>query len=275
MRKINVIAELCCNHQGDMEIAKELIREAKACGADFVKMQKRSIPSMSAKLRDKPYDSANSFGATYGEHRFMLEFSREQWFELFAFAKRIGIGFFATPFDIPSLRFLTEDLNCEYIKMGSTQIHDPEMIEAFSNVKDHKIIMSSGMMDSARIRNVLLQVSPEVLMHTTSAYPCPEDMVNLLALRSEPFVRFQRGLSGHYVSGNGAIEAAAVALGATWIERHFTLDRTWKGSDHAASLEPEGLKNVVKAIRTVERALGDGVKKFEDCEKLTWEKIQK
>lgn len=276
MRKVNVVAECCCNHLGDLATAKEMIRVAKSCGADYVKFQKRDIECMPNELRGKPYAGPHSFGATYGEHRFMLEFSPRQFQNLKDFADIIGIGFFATPFDVPSAQFLVNELQCEYVKMGSTQIHDESMVEWFANrLLKSKIIMSSGMLDKNALAKLCDKIGPNALMQTTSAYPCDESAVNLLVLNDYPFTSFETGLSGHYVSGNGAIEAAAVALGATWIERHFTLDRSWKGSDQAASLEPAGLHNVVKAVRTVERALGDEEKRFEDCERPTWEKIKK
>lgn len=275
MRQVNVVAECCCNHMGDIAIAKEMIRQAKACGADFVKFQKRDISSMSKEQRDKPYDGPHSFGTTYGEHRYMLEFSKDQWWELEDLADKVGIGFFATPFDLPSAEFIHCGLDTQYVKLGSTQIHDQGMIDYFKRHREKKIIMSSGMMEFFALERLVAEVGPHVVMQTTSAYPCDEADVNLLAIRA--FTTWGRdvGLSGHYVSGNGALEAAAVALGATWIERHFTLDRTWKGSDQASSLEPAGLHNVVKAVRSVARALGDGRKKFEECEQSTWEKVKK
>lgn len=278
MRQVNVVAECCCNHMGDIAIAKEMIRQAKACGADFVKFQKRDIGSMSREQRDKPYEGPHSFGRTYGEHRYMLEFSKDQWWELEHLADRVGIGFFATPFDIPSADFIREQLDCEYVKLGSTQIHDPEMIAYIKRHRRYlkqKIIMSSGMMAFEDLERLVAEIGPHVVMQTTSAYPCDEADVNLRVIRAYTTWGREVGLSGHYVSGNGALEAAAVALGATWIERHFTLDRTWKGSDQASSLEPAGLHNVVKAVRSVARALGDGVKKLEECELPTWEKIKK
>jgi sialic acid synthase len=273
--KTKIICELSCNHQGDLDLAKELIAEAKRCGADFVKMQKRDIGSIPQEIMIRRYEGPHSFGHTYGEHRAALEFDRDQWFELAAFCREVGIGFFATPFDVPSAEFLVNDLGCEYIKMGSSQIHDPLMTHWFSNRIKSKIIMSTGMICFGEVVNLISKISPTVLMQTTSAYPCPETDVNLLVIKDFVGMAPEVGLSGHYVAGNGAIEAAAVALGATWIERHFTLDRSARGTDHAASLEPIGLTNVVKAVRAVERSLGDGRKKFEKCEMSTWEKIKK
>lgn len=280
MYHVNVIAEIGCNHCGDINIAKKMIEVAKQCGADFVKFQKRDIESMSEETKNRPYSGPHSFGNTYGEHRSALEFRNEQWFELMYHANQVNIGFFATPFDVPSAEFLIIILGCKYVKMGSTQIHDPAMVDWFSKLRNIKVIMSSGMCDRATLSHLSLKIQPHVIMQTTSCYPCKEEDVNLRTLRTIAHLKDdgkffpEVGLSGHYSSGNGAIEAAAVALGATWIERHFTLDRTWKGTDQAASLEPEGLKTVVKAVRSAERALGSSDKKFLVCENATYNKIQ-
>ena len=156
------------------------------------------------------------------------------------------------------------------------------MIEHYYN-KEYTvpIIMSTGMCSLRHIVSIVDFLDSygdvDVVMQTTSSYPCDENNIHLKVIRllKKQFPNKQIGLSGHYVSGNGAIEAAAVALGATWIERHFTLDRSWKGSDQSSSLEPEGLKNVVKAVRTAERALGLQNKKMLECELKTWDNINK
>lgn len=274
---VNIVAELCCNHQGDIDIAKEMIRCAKICGADFVKMQKRDLAEMPESTRSRAYGGPHSFGSTYGEHREVLEFDTKEWRELFHYAQKVGIGFFATPFDVSSALFLVDDLGCEYVKMGSTQIHDQGMIDFFAGIdkkSQQRVIMSTGMCGSKEVMDLIDKVRPDVIMQTTSCYPCREEDVNLCVLNwLKGFGDV--GLSGHYAAGNGAIEAAAVAMGATWIERHFTLDRTWKGTDQAASLEPDGLKNVVKAVRTVERAWGDWQKKLLECELPTLRKVVK
>jgi sialic acid synthase len=268
MKKTNIVAELCCNHQGDFDLAKEMILTAKQCGADFVKMQKRDLASIPPNVYDRAYGGPHSFGSTYGDHREVLEFEPEEWLALSKYAKQCEIGFFATPFDVPSAQFLIEDIGCKYLKMGSTQIHSQEMIEFFAGLDKagpQHVIMSTGMCGRKEIMELINKVRPDVIMQTTSCYPCNEDDVHLSVLNW--LIGFgEVGLSGHYVSGNGAIESAAVAMGATWIERHFTLDRSWKGTDQAASLEPEGLKNVVKAVRTVERAWGECDKKLLNCE---------
>lgn len=278
---VNIVAELCCNHCGSMKIAEEMITTAKECGADYVKMQKRDIKYMPEEVKNRLYEGQNSFGHTYGEHRKALEFSEDEFLCLKEYAANRGIGFFATPFDILSLEFIHR-IGVPYIKFGSTQIYDVRMIDRYyMDEMTTPVIMSTGMSSLKHINEVYEYLNfygdVDVIMQTTSSYPCDENNIHLrvIKLLKKQFPRVEIGLSGHYVSGNGAIEAAAVAIGATWIERHFTLDRTWKGSDQASSLEPEGLKNVVKAVRSVERALGEEKKEMLECEEETWKKIMK
>lgn len=269
MKKTIIVAECGCNHMGNLDLAKEMIREAHKCGCDFVKFQKRDIGCLPDALAKKPYENQHSFGKTYKEHREFLEFDEFDWAELVDTANANYIGIFGTAFDLPSAEFLTS-LNTPYLKIGSMQCRDTKFLSDIRKLKNRPpIILSTGMCDSKDIHNAMWALSErvEILVHTTSSYPCPEEDVNLRVLDrgiapQGQFREFKWGLSGHYAAGNGAIEAAAVALGAVYIERHFTLDRTWKGTDQAASLEPSGMVNVVKAIRSVERALGDGNKRI-------------
>lgn len=268
-----IVAEIGCNHMGSFEVAKRMIEEAKACGCNYVKFQKRHLGSISKEIAEKPYISEHSFGDTYLDHRAALEFNGMQWKELQAHAERVGIGFFGTAFDLESARFLS-NLSVPYLKIGSGQIRDLEFLRAVAEIGNHPpIVASTGMCTVDDIFNMFTSFDGkvEIFIHTTSSYPCPEDEVNLRVGLQYPYVPW--GLSGHYIAGNGAIEAAAVALGAVYIERHFTLDRTWKGTDQAASLEPVGMINVVKAIRIVERALGDGIKRIMPSEMPVIEKL--
>lgn len=257
---------------GDFELAKEMIAEAALCGADYVKMQKRDIASISPAVRNKPYEGEHSFGKTYGEHRKNLEFGKNQWHELKEYAESRGVGFFATPFDIESLFFLSDELKTPYIKFGTTQMHDQQMIKCAKDFSHPPLILSTGCSTLEEVCERCEELRPQVLMQTTSAYPCPEEAVFLNVIntyKTEIISRYpamELGLSGHYSSGNGGIEAAGVALGIKWIERHFTLDRTWKGTDQACSLEPVGLRTVVKTVRSVERAFGTNEKRILECE---------
>jgi sialic acid synthase SpsE len=278
---VKIVAELGCNHLGSLEIAKSMIAEAKACGCDYVKFQKRHLGSIPKERAERPYISEHSFGKTYLDHRAALEFDGMQWKELQSHAERVGIGFFGTAFDLESAEFLS-NLSLPYLKIGSGQARDLAFLSAVKVIKNRPpIILSIGMCDCNDVRKAIQALNDwvEIIVHTTSSYPCPENEINLRVLDSrisfqEQYRFFHWGLSGHYSAGNGAIEAAAVALGAVYIERHFTLDRTWKGTDQAASLEPVGMVNVVKAVRIVERALGDGIKRVMPSELPVLEKLK-
>lgn len=275
MNKIKIVAECGCNHQGSFSIAREMILEAKRCGCDYVKFQKRYLGAIPAELADKPYLSEHSFGNTYLAHRTALELDGQAWRELQLFAEKEGIGFFGTAFDLPSAEFLV-NINVPYIKIGSAQNRDVELIRDIRELRNcPPLIWSAGMMDGDMMIDYMLKVNPKITVHCTSSYPCPISEINLGVLTRLKFLLSYKefGLSGHYIAGNGAIEAAAVALGATYIERHFTLDRTWKGSDHACSLEPVGMMNVVKAVRQIEVAMGDGIKEVMPSEVAVMEKL--
>lgn len=268
---VNIVAEIGCNHMGDEHVALDMCYVAASCGVDYVKFQKRHPSTFLTKEQySQPYTGPNSFGQTYGEHRDALEISIFRWEEI---ATNLSIDheveMFATVFDrIAHSQYLKCDIDESLVKIGSGQVGDLKFIKHVSKC-GKKIILSTGMSTLEEIDKAfeIIKDNDPVLMQCTSVYPCPEDQVNLNVI---PMLKerygCEVGLSGHYVSGSGAIEAAAVALGATWIERHFTLDRTWKGTDQAASLEPEGLKNVVKAVRTAERALGSSEKKVLEIE---------
>lgn len=264
-----MIAELGINHQGKIDLMKKLMLVAKSCGADFVKGQKREPKEcLTEEQYNRPYDSIHGFGNTYGEHKENLEFSVTQWQELLDYAKEIDVTLFASVFDITSAQNM-RDLGMNIFKVGSGNINDLELLE---EVKSYKklVIISSGMStleELDRAVSIFDNNSNLVIMQCTSAYPCREQDVNLRVLTTlQERYKFPVGLSGHYVQGNGSIEAAAVALGASWVERHFTLDRTMKGTDQASSLEDAGLRRVIKSIRSVEKALGSPNKVVLDCE---------
>lgn len=275
MNRVKIVAEIGCNHQGSLSIAKEMIAEAARCGCDYVKFQKRHLGAIPAELANKPYAGDNSFGATYLAHRTALELDGQAWRDLQLFAEKEKIGFFGTAFDLPSAEFLV-NINVPYIKIGSAQNRDIDLILNIRGLSNcPPLIWSSGMMDSDMMVDIMYKISPQIVVHCTSSYPCPLNDVNLGVLRHLRILLNYRefGFSGHYVAGNGAIEAGAVALGATYIERHFTLDRTWKGSDQACSLEPIGMMNVVKAVRQMEIAIGDGFKQVMPSEAAIMERL--
>jgi sialic acid synthase len=261
-----VIAEIGQNHQGDPEIAKRLIREAKLCGVNAVKSQKRDIRTMlTPEQYAKPYNSPHSFGRTYGEHREALELSLDTWAELMAYAWELEIDFFASPWDIPSARVLKE-LDCPIIKIASASLTQRPMLQEIAGY-GKPVILSTGMSTLEEIDGAVdaLQGADVYLLQCTSAYPAEFSTVNLRAMATlKKRYDLPIGLSGHH--RGIAVDAAAVALGAQIIERHFTLDRTWKGSDHAASLEPPGLSRLVRDMRAVESAMGDSEKGVLQCE---------
>ena len=256
--KVNIIAEIGINHQGNFELMKKMMLAAKKCGVDYVKSQKREPRvCLTEEQYNRVYDSPNSFGKTYGEHKENLEFSVEQWEELQKYAEKINVKMFMSVFDEVSADKMNE-MGMELFKIGSAEVTKLSLLEQVKCF-NKPIIISSGMSTIEEIDTAIdvLKGSDVTLMQCTSSYPSKETEVHLNVLKTyQDRYNIPVGLSGHYVNGSGAIEAAAVALGAKWIERHFTLDRTMKGTDQSASLEKIGMQNVVKSVRVVERALG-------------------
>jgi sialic acid synthase len=273
-RRAFVIAEIGQNHQGDVEIAMELIRQAKLCGADAVKSQKRDIRTMlTPDEYARPYGSPHAFGATYGEHREALELSAAEHAELLQYARSLGIIYFCSPWDIPSAELLNR-LGMPMFKIPSACLTHIPMLRTIASFKK-PVILSTGMSNLEEIDRAVavLRGCELVVLQCTSAYPCDFSAVNLRAmdtLRSR--YGLPVGLSGHH--RGIAIDAAAVALGARVLERHFSLDRTMKGSDHAASLEPPGLARLVRDSRAIEAALGTGEKDVLPCEQSSLEKLR-
>lgn len=257
-----VIAEIGQNHQGDLEIAKELIRQAKSAGADAVKSQKRDINTLlTPEEYRRPYTSPNAFAPTYGKHREALELSREQYVELRDFAAGEGILFFSSPWDVPSVELLDE-IEMPLFKVPSACLTHHEVLKAMAKT-GKPIILSTGMSTLPQIdaaMKVVREASEVYLLQCTSSYPSSFESINLKVIPyyAQRYPWATVGFSGHH--RGVAIDVAAVALGARVVERHFTLDRTMKGSDHAASLEPAGLTRLIRDIRATESALGDGIK---------------
>ena len=274
--KVNVIAEIGINHQGNFDLMKEMMIAAKGCGVDYVKSQKREPKvCLTEEQYNRPYDSPHSFGKTYGEHKENLEMTMEQWEELFKFADDIGVKMFMSVFDNVSANKMNE-LGMDLFKIGSAEVTRLDLLEEVKSF-NKPIILSTGMSTIEEIDKAVdvLRGSDLTLMHCTSAYPCEETDVNLNVIPTlQKRYNIPIGLSGHFKQGSGAIESAGVAMGARWIERHFTLDRTMKGTDQSASLEPTGMMKVIKSIRSIERALGNNEKVVLDCEKPIREKCR-
>ena len=260
-RPTYVIAEIGLNHNGDVEIAKQLIDVAADAGADAVKFQKRTpeicTPEhMRGMPRETPWGTM-----TYLEYRHRVEFGRDEYIEIADHALLRGVDWFASPWDVPSVEFL-EDLQVTAHKVASACLTDRALLEALRDT-GKPVILSTGMSTPAEIDAAIQTLGTDrlVLMHATSTYPMEPEEANLRVIPAlrDRYPGVPVGYSGH--ERGIQISLAAVALGAVAVERHITLDRTMWGSDHAASLEPTGLQHLVRDIRIVETALGDGVKR--------------
>ena len=274
-----IVAEIGLNHNGDIDIARKLIQEAAMVGADAVKLQKRTIQDVLIKeYLEKPYTGYNSYGATYGEHRQALELPDEAWPELRDLSDVEGMDFFASPWDNKSVDFL-DDLKVPAFKMASGDLTNLPLLRHVA-AKGRTVILSTGMSTLDEIEEAvasITEINPQlVLLHCVSTYPFDDQLANLrmITVLQERFPQAVIGYSGHEKSGH-IISVVAAALGAKMVERHFTLDRTMKGPDHAASLEPHGFGLVVDNIRKMEAALGTGEKRILESEIPIRDKLAK
>jgi N-acetylneuraminate synthase len=284
MKNAKVIAEIGCNHKGDMEIAKELIKVAKIfCDADVVKFQKRHNREL---LTEEQYNAphpnpANSYGATYGAHREYLEFSLEQNRELKEYCEDLGIVYSTSTWDLTSAKEIAS-LNPKLIKIPSACNNNYEMLGWLCDNFKGEIHVSTGMTSKDEIEDLIAFFESKgknkdvVLYACTSGYPVPFEDVCLLEITRLIQKYGNRvkeiGFSGHHLGI--AVDIAAYTLGATWIERHYTLDRTWKGTDHAASLEPAGVRKLVRDLKAVQKALSYKSEDILDIEKVQREKLK-
>ena len=262
---VYIIAEIGINHNGDIEIAKQLMDVAVETGCDAVKFQKRT-PEICVPEEQKSIPRETPWGSmTYFEYKKRIEFEQKEFEQIDAYAKKIGIDWFASPWDVPSVNFL-EGFNVPCQKIASACLTDSELLTAI-NKTNTTTILSTGMSSMQEIDKAvsLLNDVPLAIAQATSTYPAEASELNLRAIQtfSEKY-KVPVGYSGH--ERGLQVTIAAVALGATFIERHITLDRSMWGTDHSASLEPDGLKKLVRDIRIVELALGDGKKKVYDSE---------
>jgi sialic acid synthase SpsE/spore coat polysaccharide biosynthesis protein SpsF (cytidylyltransferase family) len=270
-----VIAEIGQNHNGDMDTAKKLIDMAVRSGADAVKFQKRDIPSELTKAAyDKVYDSPNSFGVTYGEHRIALELDEEQHMELKEYASSIGIPYFCTPCDIPSVEMM-ERIGVPFYKVASRDLTNLPTLEAMAKTKK-PVIISTGMASLEDIEDALEVLGKDrkdiLILQCISQYPAELENVNLKVMDTlkEKYGKIT-GFSDH-TPGVIAPVVAAV-MGASVIEKHITLSRAMKGSDQAGSLEENGLKLMIKYIRESEKLEGDGIKVVNPATKAAKDKL--
>ncbi len=265
-----VIAEIGHNHQGKLETAKEMFRAAKECGADAVKLQKRDNRELFTREGyNKPYDNPNSYGATYGEHREFLEFGWIEYKELMNYANEIGITMFSTAFDFSSADFLAK-LDIPAYKIASGDLKNIPLLTHIAEFQKPIILSTGGgtMEDVNRAYDAIMPINPQLcILQCTAGYPAEFSELNLSVITTfrERFPNITVGLSSH---DNGiAMAVAAYMLGARVVEKHFTLNHTWKGTDHAFSLEPIGFRKLVRDLRRLRVAIGDGVKRVYESEK--------
>ena len=255
---IFIIAEIGINHNGDINIAKELIKVAKLAKCDAVKFQKRTIDKVYAKeLLDSPRESP--WGKTQRAQKEGLELGLEAYREIGRYCKELDIKWFASSWDIDSQMFLRQ-FNCKYNKVASAMIVDLPLLKEIASEKKHTFI-STGMSTFDQIDAAVAIFRhagcPFELMHTKSTYPMEDEDANLNCIKVlRERYKCDVGYSGH--EAGLAVSYAAAALGITSLERHITLDRAMYGSDQASSLEPMGLTALVGAVRKIEKALGDG-----------------
>ena len=256
-----ITAEIGINHNGELKIAKELIKMAKSCGCNAVKFQKRTVEkSYSKEILDLPRDSP--WGTTTRDEKLHLEFGKSEYDEIDKFCLTESIEWFASSWDIDSQEFLRQyDLN--HNKVPSAMLTNLELLDYIAQEKKPTFI-STGMSTISETRNAVeifkKYECPFELMHTNSSYPMKYEEANLNCIKTlKKEFDCKVGYSGHEV-GASLVCVSAVLLGATSVERHITLDRTMYGSDHAASLEPAGLQRLVRDIRLLDIIKGDGIK---------------
>jgi N-acetylneuraminate synthase len=271
---VYVIGEIGINHNGDMSITRQLIDVAANAGCQAVKFQKRTpeicVPlDQQSKIRQTPWGEM-----TYLEYKHRVEFGHDEYAAIAKYCDERGLQWFASPWDVPSVDFL-EEFDVVTHKVASASITDKELLRALA-ATGKPIILSTGMSEIEEIDEAveILGTDKLVILHATSTYPLPAGEANLRTITtlSERY-GVPVGYSGH--ERGLQISLAAVTLGASAVERHITLDRTMWGSDHAASLEPTGLQHLVRDIRVIEMALGDGVKRVFDSERAPMAKLRR
>jgi len=259
-----VIAEIGHNHQGNIETAQKLFLAAKECGVDAVKLQKRNNRLLYTRaIYDQPYEHENSFGSTYGEHREALEFGEDEYRELQRYARELGITMFATAFDFSSVDFLSR-LDVPAFKIASGDLKNTPLLKYVAQVGKPMFVSTGGgdILDVQRAYDTIMPINPQLcIMQCTASYPAdPEDMnLSVITTYLERFPDLVIGLSDH--QSGIAMSVAAYVLGARVIEKHFTLNRAMKGTDHAFSLEPVGLHKLVRDLHRTRVAMGDGIKR--------------
>ena len=282
--KPKIICEIGCNHKGEIDIAKKMIKVAKEfCNVDVVKFQKRNPKELLSKEEyNNPHPvPSNSYGSTYGEHREFLEFNLDQHKNLKKYCEEIDIEYSSSVWDITSAEEIIS-LKPTMIKIPSAVNNNLELLEWIFKNYDGEIHISLGMTLKAEEDSIIKvarkakKISNTVLYHCVSGYPVDVEELYLLEIDNLK-KRYGEEIKGIGFSGHHtgiAADISALTIGAKYIERHFTLDRTWKGTDHAASLEPDGLRRVVRDLKKVNEALRYKDKDILEIEELQREKLK-
>lgn len=279
-----LVAEVGCNHKGDIDIAHDFIKVAASfCKVRYIKFQKRTPREL---LTPEQYNAphpvpANSYGKTYGEHRERLEFTRDQHRQLKEWCEEEGLVYFSSVWDLTAARDIVS-LDCELVKVPSATNTNLDLIRFLSDEFDGQIHLSLGMTTRSEEETIVNELQARgrlqdtVLYACTSGYPVPFQEVYLLEIQrlktNYGCMVAGIGFSGHHLGI--AVDIAAYALGATWIERHFTLDRTWKGTDHAASLEPDGLRRLQRDLLNTYQAMQAREQEISPIEQVQREKLK-
>ena len=285
MKTPQIIAEIGCNHKGDMSIAREMIMTAASyCKADVVKFQKRHNKEL---LTEAEYNAphpnpGNSYGYTYGEHREFLEFDLDQHRQLKKWCDEYGIVYSTSVWDLTSAKEIAS-LHSKLIKVPSACNLNKDLLDYLCDNFEGEIHLSFGMTSKEEEQQIVSFFESKgrnndlVLYSCTAGYPVPFEDICLLEitrLKQQFEDRVKAiGFSGHHLGI--AVDSAAVALGAEWIERHYTLDRTWKGTDHAASLEPDGVRKLVRDCKAVYKALQYKKEDILEIESVQRDKLKK
>lgn len=271
---VYIVGEIGINHNGSLDVAKQLIDLAKWAGADAIKFQKRTPelavpPDQRDKMRETPWGYIS-----YMDYRNKVEFGEKEYAEIDEHCKAKGIDWFVSVWDEPAVDFM-EKFDTPCYKIPSASLTDHALLDHVRKT-GRPVVLSTGMSTMEQIDEAIKHVdmSNTMLTHTTSTYPCEPDELNLRMIETlRGKFPCPVGYSGHEVGL--VLSAVAVALGSCFIERHITLDRAMWGSDQAASVEPGGLQKLVKYIRVTEQALGDGIKRVYDSEKPSLEKLRR
>lgn len=271
---VYIVAEIGINHNGDIEIAKKLIDAAALAGCDAVKFQKRTPelcvpPEQRNVMRETPWGLI-----TYLDYRYRVEFGEHEYAEIDHYCKQKNIAWFASCWDEPSVDFIEQFLPPCY-KVASASLTNDHLLKHF-NRTGRPIILSTGMSTMDEIRHAVELLASERLLvaHSTSSYPCKPEELNLRMIQTlRQGFNFPVGYSGHEVGLQTTY--AAVVLGACFVERHITLDRAMWGSDQAASVEPHGFMRLVRDIRVIEQAMGDGIKRVYSSEIPVRQKLRR